>query len=76
LTFTFITFTFGNMKTLAEHMDETGTTDAALAALVKCDRSMITKIRRRQATPSLPLALSISKATGVDVEALMPESAA
>lgn len=65
-----------SMKTLAEHMDETGTTDAALAATVKCDRSMITKIRNRQATPSLPLALAISKATGVGVETLMPESAA
>lgn len=70
-----MTFTFGAMKTLADHMDETGTTDAALAALVKCDRSMITKIRRRQATPSLPLALAISRATGVEVETLMPEAA-
>lgn len=65
----------GGMKTLADHMDETGTTDAALAALVKCDRSMITKIRNRQATPSLPLALAISKTTGVQIEALMPETA-
>jgi len=70
-----MTFTFSDMKTLAEHMDETGTTDAALAALVKCDRSMITKIRNRQATPSLPLALAISKQTGVDVAALMPQQA-
>jgi len=76
LTFTFITFTFGGMKTLAEHMNETKTTDAALAAIVKCDRSMITKIRRKQVTPSLPLALSISRATGVTVEALLPETAA
>lgn len=71
-----MTFTFSVMKTLAEYMDETDTTDAALAAVVKCDRSMITKIRRRQATPSLPLALAISKETGVSVEALLPETAA
>lgn len=76
LTFTFITFTLAGMKTLAEHMDETNTTDAALATVVKCDRSMITKIRNRQATPSLPLALAISKATGIEIEALMPEKAA
>lgn len=71
-----MTFTFHVMKTLAEHMDETSTTDAALAALVKCDRSMITKIRNRQATPSLPLALAISKQTGVPVESLVQAEAA
>lgn len=64
------------MKTLATHMDETGTTDAALATEVGCDRSMITKIRNRQATPSLPLALAISKKTGVPIENLMPSSEA
>jgi transcriptional regulator with XRE-family HTH domain len=64
------------MKTLAEYMEKTDTTDAALAATVKCDRSMITKIRNRQANPSLPLALAISKATGVDVAGLMRETAA
>jgi hypothetical protein len=60
------------MKTLAAHMEETGTTDAALAAVVHCDRSMITKIRNRQATPSLPLALAINRETGVPIENLMP----
>jgi transcriptional regulator with XRE-family HTH domain len=63
------------MKTLAEHMEQTGTTDAALAVQVRCDRSMITKIRNRQVTPSLKLALAISRETGVSVENLMPEAA-
>lgn len=75
LTFTFMTFTFVLMKTLAEHMTEAGMRDAQLAVKVKCDRSMITKIRLRQAVPSLPLALAISKETGVEVEALLPKAA-
>lgn len=60
------------MKTLAEHMEETNTTDAALAAIVHCDRSMITKLRNRRVTPSLSLALAISKQTGVPIENLVP----
>lgn len=71
-----MTFTFAAMKTLAEYMDETNTKDAELAALVGCDRSMISKIRNKQATPSLRLALAISKQTGVEVETLMPPSEA
>nr|WP_245444911.1 helix-turn-helix transcriptional regulator [Mesorhizobium soli] len=61
---------------LAEHLSATGTTDAALAAKVGCDRSMITKIRAGKATPSLPLALAITRETGVPVEALLPAGAA
>ena len=72
LTFTFITFTFTAMKTLADLLAETSTTDAALAEKVGCDRSMITKIRSGKATPSLPLALAINRETGVALEALMP----
>lgn len=60
------------MKTLAEHMQDIGLTDAALATAVGCDRSTITKIRLRRITPSLPLALSIRKITNVAVEALLP----
>ncbi len=63
------------MSTLADHMSSTKTTDAALAAVVHCDRSMITKIRLKQVTPSLKLALAISRATGVPVESLLPEAA-
>jgi DNA-binding XRE family transcriptional regulator len=76
LTFTFITFTVGDMTKLAEHLSASGTTDAALAAKVGCDRSMITKIRAGKATPSLPLALAITRETGVPVEALLPTGAA
>lgn len=64
------------MKTLAEHMEETKTTDAALAALVHCDRSMITKLRNRRVTPSLTLALAISRETGVPIENLVPAAEA
>jgi len=60
------------MKTLAEAMLEIGTTDAALAQKVGCDRSMIAKVRAGKATPSLPLALAISRETGVSVESLLP----
>ena len=35
---------------------------------------MITKIKARRATPSLPLAVAISKETGVAVESLLPTS--
>lgn len=67
-----MTFTLVNMKTLAEHMSETKTRDQALADKVECDRSMITKIRLGQATPSLPLAVRISRQTGVPIESLIP----
>jgi transcriptional regulator with XRE-family HTH domain len=60
------------MKTLAEILSDAGTTDAALAGRVGCDRSMITKIRAGKATPSLPLALAIHRETGVALEFLMP----
>ncbi|MCA0345235.1 MAG: helix-turn-helix transcriptional regulator [Proteobacteria bacterium] len=60
------------MLTLAKHLLESGTTDAALAQKVGCDRSMISKLRAGKATPSLPLAVAISRVTGVPVEALLP----
>lgn len=63
------------MTKLAEYLSATGTTDAALASKVGCDRSMITKIRAGKATPSLNLALAITRETGVPVEALVPEAA-
>lgn len=59
------------MMTLAEYMSEKKIKDAALAKEVECDRSMITKIRQRQATPSLPLAVKISNLTGVPIENLI-----
>jgi transcriptional regulator with XRE-family HTH domain len=60
-----------SMMTLAEYMADKNIKDAALAKEVKCDRSMITKIRRNQATPSLPLAVKISQYTGVPIENLI-----
>ncbi|MCM2472128.1 helix-turn-helix transcriptional regulator [Rhizobium sp. CG5] len=74
LTFTFMTFTFRAM-TLDEHMSLHKLTDAALASKVGCDRSMISKIRNRVATPSLKLAMAINRETGVDVSKLLPEAA-
>jgi transcriptional regulator with XRE-family HTH domain len=68
-------FTLRAMRTLSEILAETGTTDAALAERVHCDRSMITKIRSGKATPSLPLALAISRETGVSIEMLLPSQA-
>lgn len=76
LTFTFITFTLPRMASLAEYLSEPGRTDAALAAKVGCDRSMINKIKAGKATPSLPLALAISRETGVPVESLVQPIAA
>lgn len=73
LTFTFMTFTIQIMNKLAKHMKTLKMKDVDLAREVKCDRSMISKIRREQATPSLKLALAISKKTGVPVESLMPK---
>lgn len=63
------------MKTLAEHMAENGIKDAPMAELVGCERSMITKIRLQKATPSLPLAIRINKATGVPIESLLAAKA-
>jgi transcriptional regulator with XRE-family HTH domain len=60
------------MTKLAEHLIQTDTTDAALAAKVGCDRSMITKIRAGKATPSLRLAAAIARETGISIEALIP----
>lgn len=64
------------MKTLANQMKELNMTDAALARLVQCDRTMITRIRNRQATPSVPLAIAIIEHTGADLKSLVPEAEA
>ncbi|PWJ80602.1 DNA-binding XRE family transcriptional regulator [Pseudaminobacter salicylatoxidans] len=71
LTFTFITFTFAAMTKLAEYLNSIEITDAAFAAKVGCDRSMITKLRAGKATPSLRLAAAISRETGLPIEALI-----
>lgn len=61
------------MMTLAQYMAEKNVKDGSLAEAVGCDRSMITKIRRRQATPSLSLAVKINEATGIPVKSLLLE---
>lgn len=47
---------------ISQKMEALGLTDAALAAKVGCERSMVTKIKLGKATPSLPLALKLSDA--------------
>lgn len=64
------------MNKLAKYMKTWKIKDVDLAKEVNCDRSMISKIRREQATPSLKLALAISKSTGVPIESLMPREQA
>lgn len=61
------------MKTLQQHMKQTGMKDAQLAALVGCDRSMIARIRLGIATPSLKTAIAIKEATGVEMETMLSE---
>lgn len=71
-----MTFTLAAMTELAKYISTAGTTDAALAERVGCDRSMITKLRAGKATPSLRLARAISRETGIPVETLFPDEAA
>jgi DNA-binding XRE family transcriptional regulator len=60
------------MTKLADLVRASGKTDEQLAREVGCSRSMFTKIRLGRATPSLPLAVKISRAVDVPVEALLP----
>jgi transcriptional regulator with XRE-family HTH domain len=64
------------MSSLNNYMDEAKISDALLAEKVRCDRSMIAKVRAGKATPSLRLAVAISRETGVPVESLLPCEAA
>jgi DNA-binding XRE family transcriptional regulator len=47
-----------------------GLTDQVLANKVGCSRTIITKLRHRKITASLPLALRIVEATGCSIEEL------
>jgi transcriptional regulator with XRE-family HTH domain len=51
-------------------------TDAALAAVVGCDRSMITRVKLGKAAPSLDLAVRLAKALDLPADAFLPEKAA
>lgn len=67
------------MSTLiSERMKEKGfATDAALAAVVQCDRSMVTRIKLGKVRPSLRIAVRLSKALDLPADAfLIPENAA
>jgi transcriptional regulator with XRE-family HTH domain len=66
------------MSTLiSERMKEKGfATDAALAAAVKCDRSMVTRIKLGQVRPSLKIAVRLAKALDLPADAFLPEEAA
>lgn len=55
------------MTPLAAYMESNNMTDAALAELVKRERSTITKLRLGTASPSLGLAIQISEITKGDV---------
>ena len=56
---------------ISQKMEALGLTDAALAAKVGCERSMVTKIKLGKATPSLPLAIRLSDALGLPADAFL-----
>lgn len=66
------------MSTLiSKRMKEKGfATDAALAAEVKCERSMVTRVKLGKAKPSLELAIKLSKALDLPADAFLPSEAA
>lgn len=63
------------MSTLiSERMRERGfKDDAALAVAVRCDRSMISRIRHGKVTPSLPLAVRLSDALDLPASTFVVE---
>lgn len=71
-----MSFTLPGMSKLDEYMKTNGMRDQALAILVGCERSMVTKLRHGKATPSLSLALAINRETGVELADLMPNASA
>lgn len=56
---------------LAEYMERTGTTHAALAEKLGISRSYVTLLSAGDRQPSLTLALRIQALTGVPAEALV-----
>jgi plasmid maintenance system antidote protein VapI len=61
-------------RTLTKCMADLALTDQALADIVGCSRTVITKLRHRKITASLPLALRIVEATGCSIEELSAPS--
>lgn len=59
---------------IAQRMQAKGfKTDAALAAAVECERSMITRIKLGKARPSLRLAVKLSEALDMPADAFLPK---
>lgn len=65
------------MSTLiSERMKEKGfATDAALAAVVECDRSMVTRVKLGKASPSLKIAARLSAALDLPAETFLRQRA-
>ena len=61
---------------ISERMEALDLTDAALAASVGCERSMVTKIKLGKATPSLQLAARLGAALALPAEAFLLPTAA
>jgi len=62
------------MSTISERMKEKGfTSDASLAAAVKCERSMVTRVKLGKAKPSLELAVRLSRALDLPADAFLPQ---
>lgn len=59
---------------IAQQMKAKGfKTDAALAAVVRCERSMITRVKLGKAKPSLDLAIRLSDALDLPADAFLPK---
>lgn len=56
---------------ISQRMEALNLTDAALAAKVQCERSMVTKIKLGKATPSLPLAVRLAKELDLPADAFL-----
>lgn len=60
---------------LRAYLQATGTTQEQLAAMVGVRQGLISKYVRGEQTPRLPMALRLSKLTGVPLEALARRAA-
>jgi DNA-binding XRE family transcriptional regulator len=58
-------------KTLADYLDQTGTTQDFLAEKLGVSRSYVSLLASGERQPALPLALRIEALTGVPVESLV-----
>ena len=63
-------------RTLAEYLKATGTTQLALAKQLGISPIQVSYLVRRVIEPKVGLALRVHEATGVPLEAMVPERAA